>query len=71
MKRELSTEQALGIFRHVLTFVGGILVVKGIASESVVMDISGAALSLWGVIASFINKVKGAVADPQGTGTGV
>ena len=53
---KLSKEQLLGIVRHALTFVGGILIMNGFVSESVVSELSGAILTLVGGIWSVVNK---------------
>lgn len=51
----MKKDQILGLVRHTLTFVGGILVAKGLVSEGVVTDVVGAVLtlvgSLWSVMA--------------------
>lgn len=52
----MKREQILGIIRHTLTFVGGILVMKGIVDETMVTEISGATLTLIGGIWSIIEK---------------
>ena len=52
----LSKEQIMGIIRHGLTFVGGIFIMKGLASESVVSDIIGGVLTLTGAIWSIVDK---------------
>lgn len=52
----MKKEQTLGIVRHVLTFVGGIVVMKGFASDSVVQEIIGTVLTLVGSIWSVVNK---------------
>jgi hypothetical protein len=49
-------EKTLGILRHVLTFLGGIALMNGIADESLVQEISGAALTLVGAVWSVISK---------------
>jgi len=53
---KLTKEQLLGIVRHTLTFVGGILVMKGIIDESTYTELSGAVLTLIGGIWSVVNK---------------
>ena len=53
---KLSKEQILGIARHTLTFVGGILVMKGIIDEATVTEIIGGVMTLTGTIWSVINK---------------
>ena len=56
MKMKLTKEQLLGIVRHGLTFVGGLLVKKGIVDEAILSEISGAVITLTGAIWSIINK---------------
>jgi len=53
---KLTKEQLLGIVRHTLTFVGGILVMKGIIDDSTYTELSGAVLTLIGGIWSVVNK---------------
>jgi hypothetical protein len=53
---KLTQEQLLGIIRHTLTFVGGILVMKGLVDESGWTEVSGAVITLVGGIWSFIVK---------------
>ena len=53
---KLSKEQIMGIIRHALTFVGGIVVMKGLVDESTVTEIIGGAMTLTGAIWSIINK---------------
>lgn len=54
----MSKEQILGIVRHVLTFVGGLLIMEGIMDESIVFELSGAITTLIGGIWSVIDKNK-------------
>jgi len=55
---KLSKEQILGIVRHTLTFVGGILVMRGIVDETTVTEIVGGAITLTGAIWSIVDKAK-------------
>jgi hypothetical protein len=55
---KLTKEQVLGIVRHALTFIGGIVVMKGLVDEAVVTEIIGGAMTLTGAIWSIINKNK-------------
>jgi len=55
-KIKLSKEQALGIIRHTLTFVGGLLVLKGLIDEAIVNEIVGGVITLAGTIWSVISK---------------
>jgi len=44
----MTKEQIQGIVRHALTFVGGILIMKGLATDSTVQELIGAAVTLVG-----------------------
>jgi hypothetical protein len=52
MKKEI----VLGIIRHTLTFVGGVLIMKGLIEEGLVQEITGAVLTLVGGIWSVLDK---------------
>jgi hypothetical protein len=51
-------EQVLGIIRHTLTFVGGLLVMKGIMDESILETLISGVLTLTGTIWSIVDKNK-------------
>jgi hypothetical protein len=51
-------EQFLGIIRHTLTFIGGLLVMNGITTEAVAMEIVGAVMTAIGGIWSVLQKRK-------------
>lgn len=53
---KLTQEQILGIVRHTLTFVGGIVVMRGIVDETLVTEIIGGIMTLTGTIWSVIDK---------------
>jgi hypothetical protein len=53
---KLTKEQLLGIVRHTITFVGGIIVMKGLVDESTMTEITGGVLTLAGAIWSIIAK---------------
>jgi hypothetical protein len=53
---KFSKEQILGVVRHTLTFVGGILVMKGLVDETTVTEIIGGVMTLAGTIWSVIEK---------------
>ncbi len=55
---KLTKEQVLGIVRHTLTFVGGIVVMKGLVDETTVTEIIGGVMTLTGTIWSVIDKNK-------------
>jgi len=49
-------EQVLGLIRHALTFAGGLLIAKGLITESVSVDIIGGVMTLVGSIWSILSK---------------
>ena len=53
---KLTREQVLGILRHTLTFIGGIVIAKGLIEEAVVSEIIGGVLTLTGAIWSIVAK---------------
>jgi hypothetical protein len=52
----MSKEQVLGVIRHTLTFVGGVLVMKGFIDEVVATEIIGGVMTLTGTIWSVFEK---------------
>jgi hypothetical protein len=52
----MKKEQILGIIRHALTFVGGVLITKGVIDEASFVEISGALLTLIETVWSVVNK---------------
>jgi hypothetical protein len=52
----MSKEKILGIVRHALTFVGGLLVMKGIVDETMVSEVIGGVMTLAGTIWSIVDK---------------
>ena len=52
---KLTKEKLLGIVRHTITFIGGILVMKGIVEDSMVQEILGGASTLAGAIWSIVS----------------
>jgi len=52
----MSKEQILGIARHILTFAGGFLVVRGYVDESTLTEIIGSVVTLAGLIWSVVDK---------------
>ena len=46
----------LSLIRHALTFLGGYLVAKGIVDEATMIEITGAVITIIGVVMSFIEK---------------
>jgi hypothetical protein len=51
-------DKILGLIRHVLTFVGGIIVAKGLAESSLTEEIIGGILTVVGGVWSVISKKK-------------
>jgi len=54
----MKQEQVLGTVRHVLTFVGGLLVAHGVAEAGLVSEIIGAVIAIAGTIWSIVDKIK-------------
>ena len=54
----MNREQFLGILRHTLTFVGGILITKGLIDETLTSEIIGCIITLAGAIWSITSKTK-------------
>jgi hypothetical protein len=55
---KLTKEQIIGIVRHGLTFVGGILIMKGLVDESTSQEVIGGIITLVGTVWSIIDKNK-------------
>ena len=53
---KLTKEQIMGIIRHGLRFVGGILVMKGLVDDTMVSEIIGGIMTLTGAVWSIIDK---------------
>jgi hypothetical protein len=54
----MNKDQILGLVRHGLTFIGGIVLSKGLVEESTLTEIIGAISTLIGAIWSIIEKTK-------------
>lgn len=52
----MKKEMILGLVRHTLTFIGGILIMKGIVDEATFTEISGALITLIGGVWSVTIK---------------
>jgi hypothetical protein len=52
----MSKEMILGIVRHTLTFVGGLLIMKGLVDEAVITEIIGGIMTSTGTIWSIFDK---------------
>lgn len=51
-------DKVLGIVRHALTFVGGVLVTQGVIDDATFMELFGAVMTLVGGVWSVIDKNK-------------
>jgi hypothetical protein len=54
----MNKTQVLGILRHSLTFLGGLLVMRGIVDETTATEIIGGVITLVGTIWSIVDKTK-------------
>jgi len=54
----MSKDQIFGVARHVLTFLGGFLIVKGYLDESLLSELVGGTIALAGTIWSVVDKNK-------------
>jgi hypothetical protein len=54
----MTKEQVLGVFRHVLTFVGGIIMAKGLIDEALVNEIIGTIVTVIGTTWSIVTKPR-------------
>jgi hypothetical protein len=53
-------DQVLGLVRHGLTFVGGIVVAKGLADDALTQELVGAVMTIVGAVWSILSKKKAA-----------
>jgi uncharacterized membrane protein YphA (DoxX/SURF4 family) len=52
----MKKEQVLGLVRHALTFVGGLMVASGILTDSISTDLVGAIMTLVGIVWSAVSN---------------
>jgi hypothetical protein len=55
---KISKEELLGIVRHGLTFIGGIVITGGLIDSGLFAELTGGVLTLTGVIWSILDKRK-------------
>ena len=55
---KLSREEFLGLVRHGLTFVGGVIVAGGLLDAGLWSELTGGLLTISGVVWSIISKRK-------------
>jgi hypothetical protein len=54
----MKKEQIFGIIRHTLTFVGGLLVMKGLVDESTLEALVSGLITITGLVWSVLEKNK-------------
>lgn len=54
----MNREQVLGILRHVLTGLGGLLVERGLTDDTMLTEATGAIITLIGFVWSITSKMK-------------
>ena len=54
----MSKEQILGLIRHILTAVGGAVVMLGYFDETLVTEVTGGLMTAIGFVWSFIDKIN-------------
>lgn len=52
----MNKEQVLGVLRHSLTFIGGVLMAKGLIDEVMFSELSGAFITIIGGVWSILSK---------------
>lgn len=52
----MNKQQIMGIVRHTLTFIGGILVIKGITTETISNEVIGAVITAIGAVWSVVSN---------------
>jgi hypothetical protein len=57
-KQIIMKEKTLGIIRHGLTFVGGVLVTQGVLDDALFAELFGAIMTVVGGIWSVVDKNK-------------
>lgn len=54
--KNLGKDQVLGIIRHILTFVGGIILTQGLVDQTILDTVIGSSITLIGAIWSIVSK---------------
>ena len=65
MKITITQDQLLGIVRHTLTFIGGILVWKGMIDSTMETQLIGSAVGLVGLVWSVLKNTPPPPDPPQ------
>lgn len=63
----VNRDQVLGVVRHVITFVGGILVARGKVDVEQVETVAGIVVTLVGLVFSFLAPEKTSTDTPKAT----
>lgn len=58
-KLNLMQSAIIALLRHILTFIGGTIVAKGLVTEEVMLELVGGLLTLLSTGWMFITKIKG------------
>lgn len=53
----MTQDKIMGLIRHILTFVGGILVMKGYISETLWLEVISGIMTITGLVWSVIDKI--------------
>ena len=54
----MKKEQVLGIIRHTLTFVGGLLVMRGLVDDNTLEALISGVMTITGIVWSILDKNK-------------
>ena len=54
----MDKDMIISLVRHSLTFIGGLLIMKGLIDESALEEVIGSAISLTSAIWMIVNKKK-------------
>ena len=54
----MKQNELLGLIRHALTFVGGIIVAKGVVDANLSEELIGGVMTVFGAVWSIVNKKK-------------
>lgn len=54
----MDKDMIIALVRHSLTFIGGLLIMKGIIDENTLQEVIGSAISLTSAIWMVVNKKK-------------
>jgi hypothetical protein len=52
----MNKEQVLGLIRHILTFVGGIVIAQGLVSDALSSELIGGIMTVVGTVWSIVSK---------------